>query len=180
MDQRSRLLNAHAEISSKKRIATAQVPELWPRYYRLQPIELDITPDPSSLGKRQHVMEGGAMLSPEFARSIRLEEIWRMCSTILIRRLWQSKHAAPFLQPVDPIALNILDYYNYVQRPMDLRTIKNRIAAMQYKTPLEFRDDVRQVCMGPHGWDCILKVTQSCNMAHSCTLNHRVRFICWY
>jgi hypothetical protein len=143
----SRLLNAHAEISSKKRIATAQLSELWEGLYRLQQIELDVSPAPSSMGKRQHVM-AGSDLPPELARSVRLDEIWRMCSTILIRRLWQSKHAAPFLQPVDPIALNILDYYNYVQRPMDLRTIKNRISAMHYKTPLEFRDDVRQVCIG--------------------------------
>ena len=143
-----RLLNVHAELSSKKRIAAAQLSERWEGLYRLQPIELDVSPAPSSLVKRQHVMAGGGSLPPELARSIRLEEIWRMCSTILIRRLWQSKHAAPFLQPVDPMALNILDYYNYVQRPMDLRTIKNRIAAMHYKTPIEFRDDVRQVCIG--------------------------------
>ena len=32
-----------------------------------------------------------------------------------------------------------------VQRPMDLRTVKERLVAMQYRTPLDFRDDVRQV-----------------------------------
>ena len=28
---------------------------------------------------------------------------------------------------------------------MDLRTVKERLVAMQYRTPLDFRDDVRQV-----------------------------------
>lgn len=154
MDPHTRLVNAHAEISSRKRIATVQLPELWSSLYRHQTIDLDVSPAPSGLGKRQHVYGGGVM-PPEVARASRLEEIWRICSIILIRRLWQSKHAPPFLQPVDPIALNILDYYNYVQRPMDLRTIKERIASMNYKTPFEFRDDVRQVgtmqrLMGSH------------------------------
>ena len=120
------------------------LPEAWAGLYLVQPIDLEGSPVPSGLfGKRPRASAGS--LAPEVARSLRLDDIWRQCSILLLKKLWQSKHAPPFQQPVDPIGLNILDYYNYVQKPMDLRTIKERMAAMHYRTPLDFRDDVRQV-----------------------------------
>jgi bromodomain-containing factor 1 len=47
-----------------------------------------------------------------------------------------------FLQPVDPISLNIPDYFQIIQHPMDLSTIENKLLNDEYKSPLQFKDDV--------------------------------------
>lgn len=44
----------------------------------------------------------------------------------MLNSLMNNKTAAPFLQPVDPIALGIPDYPTIITRPMDLSTIQVR------------------------------------------------------
>ena len=48
------------------------------------------------------------------------------------------KWAGPFLQPVDPIKMNLPDYNDVVKEPMDLGTIQRRIETQQVKTKEEF------------------------------------------
>ncbi|KAH9251081.1 hypothetical protein BASA81_011156 [Batrachochytrium salamandrivorans] len=50
-----------------------------------------------------------------------------------------------FNEPVDPIALNIPDYFNVVKRPMDLGTIRRRLDNCRYHRPADFEADVRLV-----------------------------------
>jgi hypothetical protein len=45
-------------------------------------------------------------------------------------------YAWPFLQPVDPTALNLHDYYDIIKKPMDLSTIKVRGKAGRSGTPI--------------------------------------------
>lgn len=47
-----------------------------------------------------------------------------------------------FLQPVDPIALNIPDYFTIIKNPMDLSTIENKLLNDEYKSSGEFKTDV--------------------------------------
>ena len=35
--------------------------------------------------------------------------------------------AEPFLQPVDPVALNIPDYFRIIKHPMDLGTVRSKV-----------------------------------------------------
>lgn len=51
----------------------------------------------------------------------------------------------PFLQPVDPIALNIPNYTEVVKEPMDLGTIQTKLANNQYENGDEFERDVKLV-----------------------------------
>jgi hypothetical protein len=51
----------------------------------------------------------------------------------------------PFLEPVDPIKLNIPDYSTVIKKPMDFNTIKSNIDRGLYKSPEEFSTDVRLV-----------------------------------
>lgn len=81
----------------------------------------------------------------------RLEAIWTQCASIL-STLKKHRYAWPFMQPVDAEALNIPDYYEVISQPMDLSTISQRLEhdprrgrQRQYSSPLEFRDDIRQV-----------------------------------
>ena len=43
---------------------------------------------------------------------------------VLLKTLMTHKFGWPFNQPVDPIALNIPDYFDVIKHPMDLGTIK--------------------------------------------------------
>lgn len=38
----------------------------------------------------------------------------------------------PFLKPVDPVALNLPDYFTVIKKPMDLGTVKNNLLEIQY------------------------------------------------
>ena len=48
------------------------------------------------------------------------------------------KWSGPFLQPVDPVALNIPDYPDVVKEPMALSTIQRRIETQMITTKEEF------------------------------------------
>lgn len=51
----------------------------------------------------------------------------------------------PFLQPVDPVALNIPHYSDIVKEPMDLSTIQAKLANNQYENGDAFESDVRLI-----------------------------------
>lgn len=69
------------------------------------------------------------------------EEEMEMCEEIL-GKLKKSTQAAPFLYPVDPVRLNIPDYYAKITSPMDLSTIKKKLDSREYKSLDEFKADV--------------------------------------
>jgi hypothetical protein len=73
--------------------------------------------------------------SPSVARTSTLSLAqYRFClSTIRILR--KLKDAAPFLHPVDPIALNIPNYPNIVKHPMDFSTVDRKLASSNPQKP---------------------------------------------
>ena len=50
--------------------------------------------------------------------------------------------AYDFLEPVDYVALNILDYPTIIKNPMDLGTVKSKLKDNKYPTFLEFLSDI--------------------------------------
>lgn len=62
-----------------------------------------------------------------------------------LTQLMDHQYAWPFNQPVDPVALNIPDYFSIIKHPMDLGTIKTRLAEGYYADPEELHTDVRLV-----------------------------------
>ena len=48
----------------------------------------------------------------------------------------------PFLEPVDPVALDIPNYFRIIQQPMDLSTIAKKLAARQYRSAEDFKKDL--------------------------------------
>ncbi|CDY16729.1 BnaA09g06530D [Brassica napus] len=64
------------------------------------------------------------------------------CQT-LVDRLWSHKLGFPFRIPVDPVLLNIPDYFTVIKHPMDLGTIRSRLRNGEYSSPLDFAADVR-------------------------------------
>lgn len=69
---------------------------------------------------------------------------WQACKKILTK-LMQHPAAVWFLEPVDPIALGIPMYFDFIKRPMDLGTVSRRLEAYSYKTVVQFVDDVELV-----------------------------------
>ncbi|KAM6576013.1 hypothetical protein CsatA_024340 [Cannabis sativa] len=75
------------------------------------------------------------------------------CLICLLLVMWfyqitQHKWAWPFLEPVDVEGLNLLDYYEVIEKPMDFGTIKTKMEAKDgngYKNVREIYADVRLV-----------------------------------
>jgi len=65
--------------------------------------------------------------------------------TELLHYLMKQQNSWPFNEPVDPVKLGILDYFDVIKHPMDLRTIKENLEAGDYQTSEEFANDVRLV-----------------------------------
>lgn len=72
----------------------------------------------------------------------RVADLMRQCGTIL-KKLRTHKYSWVFNQPVDFVALQIPDYPMLIKHPMDLGTIKLRMEAHAYHSPLMFAEDVR-------------------------------------
>ncbi|CAK9154713.1 unnamed protein product [Ilex paraguariensis] len=66
----------------------------------------------------------------------------QQCSSIL-NTLMNHPYAWVFNKPVDPVALNIPDYFSIISQPMDLGTIKTKLEGTVYFSIDEFGADVR-------------------------------------
>lgn len=71
-----------------------------------------------------------------------VKEQIKYCQRIL-KGLKRHREAGPFLLPVDPVALNIPDYFTVIKQPMDLSTISKKIDLNEYATAEAFMADVR-------------------------------------
>ncbi|KAG0483354.1 hypothetical protein HPP92_011438 [Vanilla planifolia] len=68
--------------------------------------------------------------------------LMKQCETLL-KRLMAHQYAWVFNVPVDIVKLNIPDYLTVIKQPMDLGTIKSKVASGAYSSPLDFASDVR-------------------------------------
>lgn len=57
----------------------------------------------------------------------------------------QHESAGPFLEPVDPVALKIPDYPDIVREPMDLGTVRRKLADREYAWPSDMIADIRKI-----------------------------------
>ncbi|KAF8018908.1 hypothetical protein BT93_H3719 [Corymbia citriodora subsp. variegata] len=81
--------------------------------------------------------------------------VMQQCSAIL-KRLMHHQCGWPFKQPVDPVKLNIPDYFSIISEPMDLGTIKSKLEKNMYHGTEEFAADIRltfsnAMCYNPPG-----------------------------
>nr|CAG8503656.1 3785_t:CDS:2 [Entrophospora candida] len=65
--------------------------------------------------------------------------------TNALKALKRHSYSIPFLEPVDPIKLNIPDYPNIIKTPMDLGTAEKKLNNYEYKSVKNFEDDVRLI-----------------------------------
>ncbi|XP_051114634.1 transcription factor GTE4-like isoform X2 [Andrographis paniculata] len=91
---------------------------------------------------RKHSREAGFAFGFGFDKN--RNRLFRSCGSLL-QRLMKHKFGWVFNEPVDAKALGLIDYHDIIKHPMDLGTIKTRLAQNWYKSPGEFAEDVRLV-----------------------------------
>ncbi|KAL4289752.1 hypothetical protein GQ457_14G008850 [Hibiscus cannabinus] len=87
-------------------------------------------------------LEGVIMGGPQEKKRKMDRSMTQQCTTLLNALM---KHPAGwvFSQPVDPIALKIPDYFSIIKNPMDLGTIKSKLAKKAYLSLEEFVSDIK-------------------------------------
>ena len=60
----------------------------------------------------------------------------------LLKRLQDHNHGWVFSRPVDPVELELYDYFDVIEKPMDLGTIEQKCHAREYHHFEEFQSDV--------------------------------------
>ncbi|XP_077211915.1 transcription factor GTE10-like [Tasmannia lanceolata] len=68
--------------------------------------------------------------------------LMKQCDALL-KKLMSHKFGWVFNTPVDVVELNIPDYFTVIKNPMDLGTVKSKIASGAYSSPLDFAADLR-------------------------------------
>lgn len=94
--------------------------------------------------------------------------MFKSCSNLL-QRLMKHKFGWVFNEPVKAKFLGLHDYHDIIKHPMDLGTIKSRLAQNFYKSPMEFADDVRltfhnAMTYNPKGQDAHVMAEQLLNI----------------
>lgn len=82
-------------------------------------------------------------------------------SGAIIRNLKKHRDAAPFLNPVDYVKLNVPDYPNIVKQPMDLMMVDRKLNASEYASVDDFVADVRLIfnnCFKYNGPEAMISV----------------------
>ncbi len=87
----------------------------------------------------------------------------KFCREVLTE-IQKPKHYSitnPFMIPVDPVALNIPNYFTIIKKPMDISTVAKKLDEGNYSTAGEFEKDFRQIV-----WNC-LKFNPPGNPVHA-------------
>ncbi|EOX98604.1 Global transcription factor group, putative isoform 4 [Theobroma cacao] len=81
-------------------------------------------------------------LNPQENGKASTTHLMKNCSQIL-NKLMKQKYGYIFNSPVDVVGMGLHDYYDIIKNPMDLGTVKSRMAKNFYGSPLDFAADVR-------------------------------------
>ena len=87
-------------------------------------------------------------VGPQFShKKTKLNVQLKYCNNILKELLSQKYRDLnwPFRQPVDPVVESLPDYYDIINEPIDLGTIRKRMDSREYQTVEKFANDVRLV-----------------------------------
>jgi len=76
----------------------------------------------------------------ELGSSVPLSPGLESCKSVLTA-VMNHRFGFPFLQPVDPVALNIPDYFDVIKHPMDFGTIRKKLYAGEYEDVADFTAD---------------------------------------
>lgn len=93
-------------------------------------------PQPTRRTKRKSIPH-----YPDDTRNETLNSQLESCRKVL-RSLSSHRYSQPFMEPVDPVELQIPDYFDIIKHPMDLGTVSDRLVAGEYISSTDFAADV--------------------------------------
>ena len=73
---------------------------------------------------------------------IKMCDSWEKIARQLMNNLWKVKDAEIFHKPVDPIELNVPNYYSIIKKPMDFSTVKKKLNNCSYTNLKEYCEDM--------------------------------------
>ncbi|KAK7871917.1 hypothetical protein R5R35_009722 [Gryllus longicercus] len=111
-------------------------------------IDVDV-PGPSCINPRRSMRQKKTSRRMSLRQQISTD--WRRDCRELLETLWMCEDSTPFREPVDE--LEHPDYYQVIDTPMDLRTVKEDLLGGNYESPLEFCKDVRLIFMNSKNYN---------------------------
>lgn len=94
--------------------------------------QADVTEDDFERFKRMHPELADYLMHPEKIpqednNTEKKKDRWEKAAKKIISSLWKYKDSYIFHEPVDPVKLNCLDYFQIIKQPMDFGTIKVKL-----------------------------------------------------
>lgn len=83
------------------------------------------------------------LLDGEREKRRRLDPVVKQQCRTILETLITHRSGWVFSTPVDPVALKIPDYFSIISHPMDLGTIKSKLAGNRYFSAEEFASDIK-------------------------------------
>ncbi|PVU88113.1 hypothetical protein BB561_006019 [Smittium simulii] len=99
----------------------------------------------SASGKVKSESDNSNSAERNKSEDIQIGENQKIVLLKIVNSTRQHKDAGPFLEPVDPILLEIPDYPDIVKHPMDLSTAKAKLENNEYNLLSEFTVDIHRV-----------------------------------
>jgi len=82
---------------------------------------------------------------PPIDESAPIQYHWEKVAMRMMKHLMKLNQAYLFLEPVDPVKLQIPDYFDIITEPMDFGTIKEKLSQHKYLNMSHFLRDVELV-----------------------------------
>ncbi|CAG9316071.1 unnamed protein product [Blepharisma stoltei] len=99
-------------------------------------------PDIAKYWKNPETLKDLETMDPDIVDKLKP---WEKPGKKLINVLWRTNHSWIFHEPVDPMKLNLPDYFDVVKNPMDFGTIKKKLNNNVYTSGEEFIKDLELV-----------------------------------
>lgn len=109
----------------------------------------------STVGTKRHLVGGDSsengtkkrkpeeMLDSQQGKRQKMDRAMTFHCVTLLRKLMSNPWSSIFNKPVDPVALNIPDYFSVITNPMDLGTVKSKLDKNAYSSIEDFAADIR-------------------------------------
>ena len=74
-----------------------------------------------------------------------VEDTWEKQAQKILAQCWKLKTSHWFYEPVEPLKFGVNDYFEVIAHPMDLGTIKKKLACNVYQNPKQFAAEMMLV-----------------------------------
>ena len=101
---------------------------------------MENNPEINNMVNNKHLLK--KMVNEIEDDEIKMCESWEKIAKQLMNALWKVRDAELFHKPVDPVELNIPNYFDIIKKPMDFSTVKKKLSNYSYTNLKEYCDDM--------------------------------------